>query len=419
MPRTRLAACSLLALAVASWAGRADAAATVAVLGIEPIGTSETNATALADALRTRLRDMKSVTVATAKDFMEIKFLFNCMDPETITTCLSAAGKSLNVERFIVGTVSVRKQKAKHLQVVLKLIETATAAPSHVVDEEVPIGDLLSPENIGRWADALLADAGGSGQVAVSSSPLDAKITVDGKYAGTTPATVALSAGGHSVALSRDGFQSESRVITVRPGERAKLSLELTRLAPPPVARVESPPPSTDNVLVVAPPVKESAGEERPGRTAKVVAGVSLAVALAGAGISIYTWRHYTDLRDTAHNTLDLVRTGDPAYAAANPDFFYRTPSCSFPTDKPPHSSNATPYVNQCNEGTAYANATTGLVVGSSVLAAIAVASFAGGMYQSGHVDHDKRAAATGPRLRLVSPVITHEGGGISAAFEF
>ncbi len=358
MLRLRLAAWSIALTALCG--SGAHAAGTVAVLGIEPIGTSEATATALADALRTRMRDLRGVTVATAKDFMELKFLFNCMDPATIANCLAPAGKSIGVERVVVGTVSGRK--TKHLQVVLTLIDSATGTAVRTLDEEVPTGDLLASDNVARWAQVLLAEHGAPG------------------------------AG--------------------KPAEQ--VHAEPPRLEPPPVAAVEGATPLVDNRLVPAP----AASTDHPGRSAKIVAGVALAVALAGSGIAIYTWRHYADLRDSAHSTLDLVRQGDPAYAQQNSDFFFKNPACSWPTNKAPRSSYAQPYLNQCNEGTSYASATTGLVVASGLLAAVAAVSLGIGVAQSHAADRDRRSAFS-PRLRVVSPVVTYEGGGVSAVFEF
>lgn len=414
MSRYRAVAVSLVGLLFAL-APRPALADTLAIVGIEPIGTSETNTVALAEALRTQLREAPGLTVVASKDFMEIKFLFNCMDPSTITTCLAPAGKSLHVDKILVGTVTGKR--GKHLAVALRVIESATSRVVRSVDEEVPAGDLLGVGNVQRWAKALEGMAVPQGQVELVVSPDDANVEVDGRPSGKRSATLALDEGEHVLAIAKAGFETETRRLSVRAGEKTRLAIALRPSTPPSVAEIVPAPPAPTaaerSPLVPPPPLLE-----HPGRNAKIVAGVALVVALAGSGIAIYTWRHYSDLRDTGRGTLELVRQQDPAYVQQNPDFFFKSPVCDFPAGKP-KSSYASAYQSQCNEGTSYANATTGLVIGSSVFAAIAAVSLGVGMYQSGHADREKEKSAFAPRLRVVSPVVTMQGGGVSAAFEF
>ena len=407
--RVRVVAGSIIGL-LAALIPRAVSAETLAIVGIEPIGTSEINAVLLADALRTKLREAPGLTLVPSKDFMEMKFLFNCMDPATITSCLVPAGKSLNVDKILVGTVTGKR--GKHIAVVLKVIDSATSQVVHAVEEEVPAGDLLGVENLARWASALGGLAVPQGQLALSLDPADATVSVDGR-AVENKGPLSLDAGDHTLAIAQSGYSTDSRVVTVRAGETIKLAVELRRVTLAAVAKNPSPAIDDRSALVQPSPV------EHPGRNAKIVAAVALVAALAGSGIAIYTWRHYSDLGATARGTLDLVRRQDPAYAQQNPNFFFKNPTCNFPAGGPKSSSAAT-YQDQCNEGTTYAQATTGLVIGSSLLAAVAAVSFGVGMYQANHIDTEKgRKSAFAPRLRVVTPVVTLQGGGISAAFEF
>lgn len=52
----------------------------------------------------------------------------------------------------------------------------------------------------------------------VKSAPDGADITVDGKYMGSTPSTLRLKAGDHTVLIHKSGFQDWQRTVTASPG---------------------------------------------------------------------------------------------------------------------------------------------------------------------------------------------------------
>jgi len=54
--------------------------------------------------------------------------------------------------------------------------------------------------------------------VVVKSTPDGADITVDGKYMGSTPSTVRLNPGDHSISVEKVGFKAWQRTITCSPG---------------------------------------------------------------------------------------------------------------------------------------------------------------------------------------------------------
>jgi hypothetical protein len=75
----------------------------------------------------------------------------------------------------------------------------------------------VAPEN----TDAKLASASTSSAQAtvnVSSTPSSADVEVDGKFVGNTPSSVPVSAGEHSVKVSKKGFQPWERKLTVSGG---------------------------------------------------------------------------------------------------------------------------------------------------------------------------------------------------------
>lgn len=52
----------------------------------------------------------------------------------------------------------------------------------------------------------------------VKSAPDGADVTVDGKFMGSTPSTVRLAAGDHTISVEKPGFKPWQRTITVSPG---------------------------------------------------------------------------------------------------------------------------------------------------------------------------------------------------------
>ena len=62
--------------------------------------------------------------------------------------------------------------------------------------------------------------------VTIKSTPDGAEITIDGKLVGTTPSTVQLTRGDHTIVIDKAGFKSWQRTITVTTG--GTISLEAT-----------------------------------------------------------------------------------------------------------------------------------------------------------------------------------------------
>jgi hypothetical protein len=70
------------------------------------------------------------------------------------------------------------------------------------------------------------SEASSPSSVAIKSLPDGAEITVDGKLVGTTPSTIQLVSGDHTVVIEKVGFKSWQRTITVAAG--GTISLEAT-----------------------------------------------------------------------------------------------------------------------------------------------------------------------------------------------
>lgn len=68
-----------------------------------------------------------------------------------------------------------------------------------------------------------------SGTVAFRSEPDGADITIDGKFVGTTPSSLQLTAGDHSIAIEKAHFSSWKRTMTVAAGSSANVSATLDK----------------------------------------------------------------------------------------------------------------------------------------------------------------------------------------------
>ena len=62
--------------------------------------------------------------------------------------------------------------------------------------------------------------------VVVTSTPDHADITVDGKFLGTTPSTVRIAPGDHSVTIEKAGSKAWQRIMTLTAG--GKITLDVT-----------------------------------------------------------------------------------------------------------------------------------------------------------------------------------------------
>jgi hypothetical protein len=67
----------------------------------------------------------------------------------------------------------------------------------------------------------------GTGSVRISSDPEGAEITIDGKFVGTTPSTLRLSAGPHQVEVKAAGKRAWRRSLEVLKDSEASLKATL------------------------------------------------------------------------------------------------------------------------------------------------------------------------------------------------
>lgn len=78
--------------------------------------------------------------------------------------------------------------------------------------------------------------------VTITSEPVGAEISVDGQFDSSTPSKLLLTAGEHTVQVSRPGFKPWERKITVEPGAEKTLNALLESDQPPAVPKKEASP---------------------------------------------------------------------------------------------------------------------------------------------------------------------------------
>jgi hypothetical protein len=425
---TALALCALAGFA----AGEARAES-LAVLGIEAVDAPEATANALTEALRSRARDTAGVRLVPSKDFMEMKLLYNCMEPGQMSSCLAQAGKSLGADKILFGSITGSRRK-RSLRVSIKLVDSANGQVLKSIDEQV--GSLNVDTAARLWFAQLVPpshvepQAPARGTLLVISSPADATVSVDGREVGRTPTQVTVNgAGSHGVVIAKDGYEPDSRTLVIRPGETEKLDVALRAIIKTPPL-VTTPPINPPTNPPTNPPVETAA---HPGRTLQIVGAVALVLGVAAIGIEIYTWQAYNSLEkriyDPSNGTGDLqvLATSNPDWVNANAGWVAH-PDCSPPPQVTNHNGQLEPglssdtyknYVNDCNHGQTLASASTALLVTGLIVSIAGAAALGVGTWQSKHSTDSPKQARFAPRLRTIGPSLGRTGGGVQATFEF
>ena len=99
---------------------------------------------------------------------------------------------------------------------------TPQAAPGYAMP--APAGAVPAP------AAAAAADVPSS--VQLTSTPIGAEITIDGNYQGSTPSTIKLRPGTHSIKVTKSGFLPWVRSIEIGSGESRTISADLDPVKP-------------------------------------------------------------------------------------------------------------------------------------------------------------------------------------------
>jgi hypothetical protein len=94
------------------------------------------------------------------------------------------------------------------------------------LDKAIQINQGLTPDSNKSQGSATKDE---SAQVTVKSTPDGADITLDGKFAGSTPSTFQIKSGDHSIKIELSGFVPWEKSLTIAPGGQITLNANLQR----------------------------------------------------------------------------------------------------------------------------------------------------------------------------------------------
>jgi hypothetical protein len=94
------------------------------------------------------------------------------------------------------------------------------------LDKAIQINQGLKPDSNEPQGSATKNE---SAQVTVKSTPDGADITLDGKFAGSTPSTFQIKSGDHSIRVELSGFVPWEKALTITPGGQITLNANLQR----------------------------------------------------------------------------------------------------------------------------------------------------------------------------------------------
>jgi hypothetical protein len=147
--------------------------------------------------------------------------------------CYRQIASKLALEFLVIAQVKI---KDRNYELKLQLVRGRDGKPS---SEERVVCELCGIQEVGQKLDTLASSLmsrvgtprSDPARLTVQSEPTGASVTVDGRAAGETPLQLDLSPGGHEVALSAAGHVGASKKITLEPGIRWMVSVDLLPLA--------------------------------------------------------------------------------------------------------------------------------------------------------------------------------------------
>lgn len=151
-------------------------------------------------------------------------------------------------------------------------------------------------------------------QVTIFAEPATARIEVDGRSVGVSPATLELSAGAHSLKVAADGFESETRPLTVSLAHVSEVTVTLSARAELKRPTADAPTATTDltpsqpvasTTNQVPPAVASAAPKSHVGTfvaggvaVAGLASGITFGVLSASASNALLTQHHSTSAAD-------------------------------------------------------------------------------------------------------------------------
>ena len=158
--------------------------------------------------------------------------------------CYKQIAGKLGLDFLVTAQVKI---KERNYELKLQLVKGRDGKPS---SEERETCELCGIQEVGekldKLASSLMSRVGARSDPArlmVQSEPAGASVTVDGRAAGETPLSIDnLPPGAHDVALSAQGYAGAHKKVTLEPGIRGLLSVDLMPMPGAGVVRASGPP---------------------------------------------------------------------------------------------------------------------------------------------------------------------------------
>jgi hypothetical protein len=288
----------------------------VAVLGIEAgEGVPESVATAATDALRQRMSLTAGYRLVQGRDLVEVKLVFSC--PDEAPPCMGQAAKSLGAARLVFGSV---KKAGDSFSLTVKLFDgEKEVVESWTTDQftrpQANAAGLRGPAQ--KWI-ATLTGQSVPGTLRIQGGVVGAQVSLDNVGMGVITATglgiSGVAPGAHEISVSKPGYQTVKKTVTMGSGDTRDITIEMTAEARG--AGAEGATAATETPPEQAPGAEAPSYHPAESRTGtKVAAIVTMVGGLVGIGIGI----RYSILISDANKKLDPFRRFDCVPASMGP----------------------------------------------------------------------------------------------------
>lgn len=357
---------------------------TISVLGLEPAaGTPEQVAATITDAIRQRVAGSTGFHLVQGRDLVEVKLVFSC--PDEAPACMTQAAQSIGAAKLIFGNLQPVGTDAylvtlKLLDAERGLVETWT---SEQISKSQTSSAALRPP-VQKWF-AKLVGQSLPGTLKVSGGVIGATVLLDSVKVGLIGTDglmlAGVAAGPHKLTITKTGYETLERSLTLESGGTEKLVLQMKASAPEaaaisPVPEAAAPAPPPLAIENEAPPAVPEQGT-------RVGAWALLGVGMVAVGLGGYFSYKVNDI----NSKLDPYRrypcgAGGPNNCAA--DGKTVLPALS--------QSDINWRTSQKNTGETYAQLQwVGYGVGAAVLATSGYLFYRGYASQSASVASNRR----------------------------
>ncbi len=173
------------------------------------------------------------VTVVTAAELAKVA-PGTALDTCTDEACLRGLATETSTDRLV--RPSVQLQESDYL-ISLAVIDGASGRELHLASKTC---ELCGLSEALAMASELASSLEGplttppTGTVTIESTPAGAQVWIDGELAGTTPLEIGLAPGEHTIVVRDEGYEEETRQVTVEAGASTSWAAELAQVAAEP-----------------------------------------------------------------------------------------------------------------------------------------------------------------------------------------